>query len=873
MQGREETSLNQFPKVYDPAAVEPSWAEYWAQNPVPVTPSSGRPRFVIPMPPPNVTGTLHLGHALEVSLEDALIRYKRMQGFDALWLPGTDHAGIATQIVVERELAKEGKTRFELGREAFLERVWQWCGSSGGTILEQMKRLGASADWSRTAFTLDQPRARAVRYAFIRYFHEGLAFRGKRIVHWDPKTQTTLSDLEVNTVPTPGQLYYIAYPLEAGGELVIATVRPETIFADQAIAVNPADERYQHLIGQKARIPLTERLIPIVADAAVELEFGTGALKVTPAHDVTDFEIGSRHGLAAPSVIDPTGHLSGELVPLQFQGLERFAARTAVALALEQAGFLRGTQDYTIALAVSGRSGAPVEPMLSEQWWLAMAPLAEPVVAGIKAGEIKLIPERWAKVNVDWLENIRDWNISRQLWWGHRIPAWYCPCGALVVPPLETFDQDPTVCPVCGGSDLTQDPDVFDTWFSSALWPMATLGWPEATPDLDSFYPADLLVTGYDILFFWVARMETAGYHFTGRAPFAQVLLHGLILDEKGQKMSKSKNNTVDPLDLIRQYGADAVRFALSYLATGGQDIRLDYRWLDMARNFTNKLYNAARFVLISLENFVPTSGSATLADRWITSRLRQTVAEVSGALDAFDVATAARLLYDFIWSEFCDWYLEAAKPALRAGNPITRTTLLDTINAILRLLHPLMPFLTSELYQNLTGSSELWQEAWPQVAEFPADPAAEADFAVLKDAVTAARSLRAELGLPPAQVIPIYFAGAGEGVIEHNSAVFSFLAHAEPRLGAPERGLRLITPSLTLYLVLEGLVDLEAFRSRQEKLRGELLDRVKRARQKLANPNFVAKAKEDVVASEREKLAQAEAQLERVREALKLLN
>ncbi|HHO58153.1 MAG TPA: valine--tRNA ligase, partial [Oceanithermus profundus] len=578
--------MKELSKAYDPHQVEPRWAERWAERPFVADPHSGKPPFVIVMPPPNVTGVLHMGHALDNALQDALIRYKRLRGHEAVWLPGTDHAGIATQVVVERLLAKEGKTRHDLGREKFLERVWRWREESGGQILEQLKRLGASADWSRLAFTMDEVRSRAVRYAFVRYHHEGLIYRGERLLNWCPRCETTLSDLEVDNTPTQGTLYTIAYPLEGGGEIRIATVRPETIFADVAIAVHPEDERYKDLIGKKARIPLTEIWIPIIADEAVVREFGTGALKITPAHDPTDYEVGRRHGLPEPSVIDLEGRLVGERVPERFRGLDRFEARKAVAKALEDEGHLRAAEPYQIALATCDRCGTAVEYALFPQWWLKMKPLADEVLPKLKEGDIRFYPERWRKVNIDWFENIRDWNISRQLWWGHQIPAWYCPEGHVTVPELETFDEDPKVCATCGSPELERDPDVLDTWFSSALWPLSTLGWPEETEDYRAFYPTSVLVTGYDILFLWVSRMEVSGYHFDGRRPFEAVMLHGLVLDEKGKKMSKSKGNVVDPLELVEAYGADALRFALIHLATGGQDIRFDRRWVEMGRNF-----------------------------------------------------------------------------------------------------------------------------------------------------------------------------------------------------------------------------------------------------------------------------------------------
>jgi valyl-tRNA synthetase len=856
-----------LPKAYDPKSVEPKWAKKWAEHPFVANPKSGKPPFVIFMPPPNVTGSLHMGHALDNSLQDALIRYKRMRGFEAVWLPGTDHAGIATQVVVERLLLKEGKTRHDLGREEFLKRVWQWKEESGGTILRQLKRLGASADWSREAFTMDEKRSRAVRYAFCRYHHEGLAYRAPRLVNWCPRCETTLSDLEVETEPTPGKLYTLRYEAEGGGHIEIATVRPETVFADQAIAVHPEDERYQAFIGKKARIPLTEIWIPILADPAVEREFGTGALKVTPAHDPLDYEIGERHGLTTVSAINLEGRMEGERVPEPLRGLDRFEARKKAMALFQEAGHLVKEEDYTIALATCSRCGTPLEYAIFPQWWLRMKPLAEEVLRGLERDEIAFVPERWKKVNMDWLRNVRDWNISRQLWWGHQIPAWYCQdCGAVNVPKPESHLEDPTACEACGSQSLKRDEDVFDTWFSSALWPLSTLGWPETTEDLMAFYPGDVLVTGYDILFLWVSRMEVSGYHFMGERPFKTVLLHGLVLDEKGQKMSKSKGNVIDPLEMVERYGADALRFALTYLATGGQDIRLDLRWLEMARNFANKLYNAARFVLLSREGFSPQEDAPTLADRFMKSRLARGVEEITALYEALDLAQAAREVYELIWSEFCDWYLEASKPALKAGNAHTLRTLEESLATLLKLLHPIMPFITSELYQALTGREELALEAWPEPG--PQDPEAEARFEVLKQAVSAVRALKAEAGLPQGEEVRVYLEGDAASVVE-NLPVFRFLARAELLEERPEKALVKAMPRVTVRMPLEGLLDVEEWKRRQEKRLKELLELAERSRKKLASPGFREKAPKEVVEAEEARLKENLAQADRIREAL----
>ncbi len=858
-------------KGYDPHQVEPKWAERWAKQPFQADPKSGKPPFVIVMPPPNVTGVLHMGHALDNAIQDAIIRYKRMRGFEALWVPGTDHAGIATQVVVERLLMKEGKRRHELGREKFLERVWQWKKDSGGQIIRQLKRLGASADWTREAFTMDEARSRAVRYAFVKYYHEGLAYRGERLLNWCPRCETTLSDLEVNNDPTQGTLYTLRYPLEDGGEIRIATVRPETIFADVAIAVHPDDERYQHLIGKKARIPLTEIWIPIIADEAVEMEFGTGALKITPAHDPTDWEIGQRHGLPAPSVIDLAGKLTGERVPENFRGLDRFQARKLVAEALREEGHMVEETPYEIALSTCDRCDTAIEYALFPQWWLKMKPLAEAVIERLEAGDIRFFPERWRRVNVEWFKNIKDWNISRQLWWGHQIPAWYCPEGHVTVPELERFDEDPTACAVCGSKELRRDPDVFDTWFSSALWPLSVFGWPDKTPDFEAFYPTHALVTGYDILFFWVSRMEVSGYHFTGRRPFENVILHGLVLDAKGQKMSKSKGNVVDPLEMVERYGADALRFGLVHLATGGQDIRFDTRWLEMGRTFANKLWNATRFVLMARENFVEKENEPTLADRWMQTVLARGVDEITKLMERFDLALAAREIYQLTWSEFADWYIEAAKPALKAGNRATLEGLERTLTTILKLLHPFMPFVTSELFAHLTGDEDLARAPWPEAGE--SDGEAFEAFETLKAAVTATRRLRGELGIDPSERIIVHLEGPGASIVLEASEVFRFLAKAEPKIGSAKRALAAVTPSVTVYLEPQGLVDVEAWQKKQQKRLRELERRLAATEKKLASEGFRKHAPAEVVAFETQRLAETKSQIERIQENLRRLS
>ena len=856
--------MRELAKQYDPLSAEERWVRRWADEPFTADAESTKPPFCIVIPPPNVTGNLHLGHAFDNTLIDTLIRFKRMNGFEALFQPGTDHAGISTQVQVERALRAEGLSKEDLGREAFLERMWAWKERYGGIILGQLQRLGISADWTRTRFTLDEGLSKAVRKQFVELYGRGLVYRGERIVNWDPESRTTLSDLEVDREDRPGKMYTLAYELSGGGAIQIATVRPETIFADVAVAVHPDDARFTHLHGQQARIPLTERWVPVITDAAVEPDFGTGALKITPAHDPTDFEIGARHDLPRPSVIDLDAKLTGELVPEAFRGLDRFEARSAVTGALVDSGELIEAKDYTIPVGLSQRTKVPVEPILSTQWFFKMDAVAPQVLAALDAGEMRLEPERYLKVNRDWLQNLRDWNISRQLWWGHRIPAWYDPEGNVVVPDPADPDLDPTDDPRYAGVALTQDPDVFDTWFSSNLWPFSTLGWPDETdPFFKKFYPTAVMVTGYDILFFWVTKMQLAAYALLSEKPFTDVVLHGLVLDEQGQKMSKSKGNGIDPLEVIDAFGADALRFAMAYTSTGGQDIRWDARRVEMGRNFSTKLWNATRFAFMNFGEAVPSTENVTpqtLADRWILSRLQRAVEAVTGHLNAYDLGAATRTAYDFVWSEFCDWYLEAAKPELRAENAATKAVLAKTLTDILKLLHPLVPFITSELYEAMGHEEQLGRASWPQVNPDLIDEAAERDFVRLQNAVTGVRNLRTEGNLPPSQEVSVFAGGAGAETLRANRAVLKSLTRAV-MLDEPVAGpsLTQVVPELELKLPLSGLVDLDEWRSRQEKrLKDAQMNREKSAK-KLGNAKFVANAPAEVVAEEQRRLAEAD--------------
>jgi valyl-tRNA synthetase len=919
-----ELTKPELPKSFDPSVAEPKWAERWFREPFRADASSSKPPFTIVIPPPNVTGSLHLGHALDNTLIDTLIRYKRMAGFEALYLPGTDHAGISTQVVVERQLKAEEKTRFDLGREKFLERVWDWKRQSGGEILEQLRRLGVSADWTRERFTMDEGLSRAVRHQFVKLYHDGLAYRGERIVNWDVAAQTTLSELEIDREERKGQMSTLRYMLAdpatpasngEAGEILIATVRPETIFADQAIAVHPDDERFRHLIGLNARIPLTRQLIPIIADEAVEMGFGVGALKITPAHDPTDFEIGERHGLARPSVIDLNGNLSSDLVPEAFRGLERFAARKAVVKALEAAEALVEQKDHVTAIGISERTKVAVEPIVSTQWFVNVKPLAARVLEGLGAGDMKLLPERYTKVNRDWLENIRDWNISRQLWWGHQIPAWYDEEGNVYVPSPENPDLDCDQDPQYAHLSLRRDPDVFDTWFSSNLWPFSTLGWPDLdSEDFGKFYPTQVLVTGYDILFFWVARMQMAGYAQTDQAPFSQIMLHGLYLDEKGQKMSKSKGNGIDPLNLFDQYGVDASRFAFAYLSTGGQDIKHDPRRFEQGRNFANKLWNAARFATMNfqkadeagllgesgpaaddtgndLTRFVrhavrertgdPIRSSAalsgikaqpellTLADRWIISRLDAVTREVSGLLDGLDIGAAIRTLYSFTWDEFCDWYIEAAKPALQEGRLGTLVTVKAVLEHILKMLHPVMPFITSELYQSLGHRRQLAVHTWPEADDALHDDEATHAFETLRAAVSAARSLKNELGMAPQERLSMALEGERAAVVLENRAVVEGIAKVTLVPSLEGRTLSAVEAELTVLAPLEGTVDIADWLGKQKKRLTELEKQISQAQGKLSNAGFVARAPAEVIEEEQRRVTDFSAQKVRLEEVL----
>jgi valyl-tRNA synthetase len=857
---------------FDPAAYERRWQRHWSREGYYTTEApSQRPSFCIMIPPPNVTGKLHMGHALQSTLQDLLVRWKRMQGFNALWLPGTDHAGIATQLMVERELAAEGTDRQQLGRERFLERMWQWKERYQGNIRQQLELMGASCDWTRERFTLEEGLSRAVRVAFVRLFREGLIHRGEYMVNWSPVLGTAISDLEVEMRSVTGKLYHIAYPVEGSDvRIVVATTRPETMLGDTGVALHPDDERYRHLLGKAAVLPLVGRRLPFVADAAVDPEFGTGLVKVTPAHDPADYEMGRRHGLEAVQVIDLNGRMTEAAGP-EFSGLDRFEARREIVERLRAEGLLERVEDYVHNVGHSQRSGEPIEPQISTQWFCDVSRMAEQALASVREGRLELVPDLWFRTWEHWLESIKPWCISRQLWWGHQIPAWYTSEGRTVV----AHDRE-EAAGLAGSDELTQDPDVLDTWFSSALWPFSTLGWPDDTEDLRTFYPTDVLVTGHDILFFWVARMVMMGLHFTDKEPFRVVHLTGLVRDAGGQKMSKTKGNVLEPDVLIAEHGADAMRFTLAALDSPGRDIPLDPQRMAGYRAFGNKIWNATRFSLsrvgdARVEPEISTRGLAA-PERWILSRCSRVAEEVERHLEGFRFDEACHRLYHFFWGELCDWYIELSKPALsgEAPRPKVGEVLLTVLERSLRLLHPVMPHLTEELWQRLPGREALHPETislapWPRPVPDWQDTGAEQRMETLMAVVSRVRSLRGDLGLPPRSPVALFLASEEPGLTEflkEQQPLLSFLLRPEElRFALPPEGIpQDLVAGVSLGLEVGALELDEAERRR---LQGELekLERaIEGAQRRLENPEFISKAPSHVVEQQREKLEEMRA-------------
>ncbi|MDI6790978.1 MAG: valine--tRNA ligase [Thermodesulfobacteriota bacterium] len=876
-----------LPKAYEPHEVEKRWYSFWEQEGLFVAKITDEKRpYSIVIPPPNITGSLHMGHALNNILQDILIRYKRMAGYNTLWVPGTDHAGIATQNVVERQLAAEGLDRHTVGREKFIERVWRWKEESGGQIINQLKRLGCACDWSRQRFTMDDGLSRAVREVFVRLYREGLIYRGDYIINWCPRCHTALADLEVEHENHKGSLYHIRYPYADGtGYVVVATTRPETMLGDTAVAVSPEDERYKNVIGRNLILPLLKRAIPVISDSYVDPSFGTGALKVTPAHDPNDFEIGLRHKLPAVKVMDETGHMNDEAGP--YRGLDRYECRKKVVADIEAEGLLEKVEPLEHAVGHCYRCKTVVEPTLSKQWFVSVKPLAEKAIAAVETGQTRIIPKMWENTYFDWMHNIRDWCISRQIWWGHRIPAWYCDtCGEIII---DT--EAPVICPKCAGTHLRQEEDVLDTWFSSALWPFSTLGWPDETRELKLFYPTTVLITGFDILFFWVARMLMMGLHFMGNVPFADAYIHALVRDAEGQKMSKSKGNVIDPLIIMDKYGTDAFRFTLAAFAAQGRDIRLSEQRIEGYRHFINKVWNASRFALMNagecLKTEVPQQPSMlTLENRWILSRLKRVIDTVREGLDDYRFNDSAQALYQFFWHEFCDWYLEMVKPALYLSEDqdvrsTTRQVMLSVLSASLRLLHPSIPFVTEELWHYLPGSTRSIMEAsFPESKDYPEDLESEGQMGLLMDVITGIRNLRSEMNVHPAQKVNIIvLSGSGpvRELIFRHGIFLKNLAKVEGLEiradgGRPKGAVSCITDQVETYMLLEGVVDISAETAKLQKEAGKLQTELKRVQNKLANSDFLERAPAEIIDKEKGKVQEFVARLEKIDANLKRL-
>ncbi|MGM9555239.1 MAG: valine--tRNA ligase [Oscillospiraceae bacterium] len=872
--------MKELPKVYDTGTVEKRIYDMWQSHGCfkGVIDPDKKP-FSIVMPPPNVTGQLHMGHALDSTLQDILTRYKRMQGYAALWLPGTDHAGIATQIKVEEELrVKEGLTRYDLGREKFLERVWEWKNKYGDRIVEQQKVLGASCDWDRSAFTMDSTRAKSVRETFCELYEKGLIYKGSRIINWCPKCRTALSDAEVEYKDMPGSFWHIRYPIEdSDEEFIIATTRPETMLGDSGVAVHPDDERYKHLVGKNAILPLVGRKLPIVADEYVELGFGTGAVKMTPCHDPNDYEVGLRHNLEQILCIDEDAKI---INGGKYNGMDRYEARKAIVADLEEQGYLVKVEPYNHNVGCCYRCGTVVEPLTSPQWFVKMKPLAEAAIEVVKDGRIKFVPERFTKTYMNWMENVHDWCISRQLWWGHRIPAWYCDdCGKITV-----AREDPCECGHCHSKNIHQEEDVLDTWFSSALWPFSTMGWPEKTPELDYWYPTSVMVTGYDIIFFWVARMIFSGMEQMKEEPFHTVFIHGLVRDSQGRKMSKSLGNGIDPLEMAEKYGADALRFNLITGNSPGNDMRFYVEKCEAMRNFCNKIWNASRFVMMNLtveDNHLPEK--LETEDKWILSKLDRVIKEVCDNMDSFELGVAAGKIYDFIWDDYCDWYIELTKPRLNGDDEAAKEgaqrVLLYVLVEILKLLHPFMPFITEEIWQALPHEGDaLMMQSYPEYDESLNFPEDEANFGMVMDAIKAVRARRAEMNVPPSRKSHLIIVTDKAKAFADGEKFICKLAYAsgiEVSAELPESTdgmVSVITDNARMFMPMAELVDLEKERARMEKELANARKQLDGQIAKLANENFVSRAPEKVVNVEREKKAKLEALIENLEESLKNL-
>ena len=873
-----------LPKTYDPKLVESAIYDMWMENDCfKAEPDPDKKPYSIVMPPPNVTGQLHMGHALDSTLQDILTRYKRMEGYSALWLPGTDHAGIATQIKVEEELrVKEGKTRYDLGREKFLERVWAWKEKYGSRIVEQQRKLGVSCDWSRSRFTMDEGCSRAVREAFCEMYDKGLIYKGSRIINWCPHCLTALSDAEVEYVDKPGHLWYIRYPLSDGsGDIVVATTRPETMMGDTGVAVNPNDEKFQHLIGKTCILPIMNREIPIVGDEYCEIGFGTGAVKMTPAHDPNDFEVGLRHNLDVIRVIADNGTINEN--GGKYNGMDRYECRKALVKDLEEQGYLVKTEPYSHNVGTCYRCHNDVEPLISAQWFVKMKPLAEEAIRVVKDGTIKFVPERFSKTYLNWMENVHDWCISRQLWWGHQIPAWYCDeCGH-----INVSREDPTKCEKCGCTHLTRDEDVLDTWFSSGLWPFSTLGWPDLdSEDLKYWYPTTDMVTGYDIIFFWVARMVVSGMEQMKKEPFKTVFIHGLVRDDKGRKMSKSLGNGIDPLEMAEKYGADALRFNLITGNSPGNDMRFYVEKCEAMRNFANKIWNASRYVLMNLtveETGLPDAADLEIEDQWVLTKLNTLIKEVTENMDAYELGVASAKVYDFIWDTYCDWYIELTKARLYGENEKSKLAaqkvLVYVLDQFLRLLHPFMPFITEEIWQAIPHEGKFLMLAdWPKYDESLNFGAEAAHMESVMNAIRSIRNRRAEMNVPPSKKSTLYVVSDKGEIFRQGEGFICRLAYADKVIicendpEGHENMVCVVTNDAKLYIPLEELIDFEKELARLEKEKANCLKQIAMFEGKLSNEAFVSRAPEKVVAEQREKLEKNRALLAQLEESEKRL-
>jgi valyl-tRNA synthetase len=880
-------------KQYNPSIVEDKWYTTWTkQNIFRANQASKKPAYSIVIPPPNVTGILHMGHALNNTIQDILIRFKRMTGYETLWMPGTDHAGIATQNVVEKKLAKEKKTRHDLGREAFVEEVWKWKEQYHATITNQLKKLGSSCDWDRERFTMDQGLSQAVRKVFVQLYNEGLIYRGKYIINWCPRCQTALSDEEAEHKESNGKLYHFRYPLKDGsGHIVVATTRPETMLGDTAVAVNPADERYKNLVGKMLILPLVNREIPIIADNFVDREFGTGAVKVTPAHDPNDFQMGLRHSMTPIVIMDETGHMTGD-IPEAYKGMDRFPCRKQIVADMEALGLVEKIQDHVHSVGQCYRCSTVVEPYYSNQWFVKMKPLAEGALKAALDGEITIYPERWKKIYIDWMENIRDWCISRQIWWGHRIPVWYCDdCKKTIV-----AEETPTSCPSCKSTKLTQDEDVLDTWFSSWLWPFSTMGWPENSELLRKFYPTNVLVTAPEILFFWVARMIMAGLHFTGKLPFTDIILHGTVRDKTGRKMSKSLGNSIDPLEVISVSGADALRFSIIMITAEGADVFLGKDTFDIGRNFGNKLWNASRFLLENITDkksftALPAGKDLSPFDVWILSRLNATIRDVAKCFSLYRFNEAAHILYDFTWHDFCDWYIEAKKTDLyQTDNSLLANNAFNVcayvLGSILKMLHPIMPFITEEIwsvlndkicYPVLIDSNSIVTASFSKVNEAMILPDMEKEFTLLKDVITAIRTIRSENNIPPdkkgtAIIVPAS-ADSLKTLLPHTAEINTFCRLNETVISMggqrPKFCGQAVVMGNQIYLELAGLIDIQVEKDRIAKEIAKTEGLAGAIKAKLENPAFADKAPAVIVEKEKEKYTGILENLKKLKESL----